>query len=179
MLAAALKLLIYFTESALETPRVDWEKRSRVPAFTYQLGEWQNKVSLMTHYIVGIYLVLVRRVLLLALVLVIIISFLMLGIACHSCEKISHVRCIGHALDSRVHVARVSQVGTTFCSSRICLCLVNEFASRRPVFRLKLEFNENLVITANPCLFYRLKSHVSLDWPLLAQPNSVLLVFLI
>ena len=60
MLSSPLELLIDFTKRTFETPRIDREDCTGVPHFTHTFCEGLHKLTVMTHHIIWIHLLLVR-----------------------------------------------------------------------------------------------------------------------
>lgn len=64
VLSSPLELLVHFAKGTFETPRVDGEDRPTIPHLAHSLGEGHHKVTLVSHEIVWVHLVLVGRMLL-------------------------------------------------------------------------------------------------------------------
>ena len=119
MLTHTSELFVYFTEGTFEAPWIDGEHCTRVPHFAHCLAEWKHKVSILSHDVVWVDLILVGRTLFVSEYLIsrqVFIFFQVLRKVSDACEEVSNVRSVGNALHGRVHVASISKVGTAFSS---------------------------------------------------------------
>ena len=179
VLPPPLELLIDPSESALETPRIDGENRSRVPHLAHALCKGLHKVAIMTHHVIGIHLVLVRRVLFVPHLDRLSVGGDLLWVVGYPGKEVADEGRVRDTLHGRVHVASVSQVGASFCPGGFRLALLDLLASRRPPTGLEHELDEDFVASSDSRSLQRLIDLTRVERALLSNPEPILLALLI